>query len=151
MCCLSKIHSRRVGKARRVSSARNFFIPTSQAEARAAEKKGVLWKKGVLPLFQLPSARMRRQPVCCVDSTHSIRNKATVSTVHKSISTCNSLHSMLWPWDQNGEKQLDTDFTGAKLNEWGLRKDEITSGEMVKLGGRGGVGGWWAGRHTTEI
>lgn len=139
MCCLSKIHSRRVGKAHRVSFARNFFIPTSQAEVRAAEKEGVLRKKVVLPLFQLPSARMRRQPVRCADSTHSTRNKVTASTAHKPVSTCNRLHNMLWPWDQNGEKKLDTDFTGAKPKRVGIKEGQKTSGERVKLGG--GVGG----------
>lgn len=85
------------GKAQRVSFAMNLylFIPTSQAGVSVAEKEGVLREKGCLTSFLAALGKMRWQRAHCEDSTYNIRDKVTVPTAQKFISTCYTLHNML--------------------------------------------------------
>lgn len=132
MCCLNKIHSRGKRLSHRVSFATNLFTPTFWAEVRDEEKEGVLKESDRLTYFSaaLSIDDVATCTLCGFNLQHQKWSNC-LSTAHKFISTCRSLHNMLWTWDQKSEKRLGTVVRGGKPGKGGIKQGQKT------------VQGWW--------
>lgn len=91
----------------------SLFIPTFQAEAKAAEKEDRLKEKDYLTYFS--AALNKDEVVTCALCEFNLRHQKESnceSKAHKFKSTCNHLHNVLWTWPNRWKGTRPRDSLG---------------------------------------
>lgn len=94
----------RVSHTETVPFSMSLFIPTFQAEARAAEKEDGLKEKDYLTYFS--AALNNDEVVTCALCGFNLQHQKgsnRESKTRKFMSTCNRLHNVLWTWPNRWE------------------------------------------------